>query len=171
MQSDAFTLYKLIILFILYKVDFSLNNAQISNIILEKGYTNYFSIQQSLSELGDADLISVKKIRNSSYFKLTNAGKETLEFFISDISEDIKSDIMDYLKTNKYDLREEGSTLADYYKSKQNEYYAHCVVMENDSNIIELSLNVPTEEEAAAICNNWREKSQEVYAFLMKTLM
>ncbi|MFW5631973.1 MAG: DUF4364 family protein, partial [Acetivibrio ethanolgignens] len=34
-MSDALTLYKLIILFILDKVDFPLTNAQLSNFILE----------------------------------------------------------------------------------------------------------------------------------------
>ena len=40
MQSDTLTLYKLIILFILDKVDFPLTNAQLSDFILEKEYTN-----------------------------------------------------------------------------------------------------------------------------------
>lgn len=171
MQSDASTLYKLIILFILDKVDFSLTNAQISNFILEKEYTNYFNIQQAFSELIEAELILAKTIRNSSYYKLTDTGRETLEFFNEEISDAIKTDIVEYLKANRYALREEVSSLSDFYKAKKNEYIAHCLVTENDSKIIELSLNVTTEEEATLICNNWREKSQEIYAFLMKTLM
>ena len=35
-------LYKLIILYILNRVDFPLTNAQISEFILEEGYTTYF---------------------------------------------------------------------------------------------------------------------------------
>ena len=41
-MSETFTLYKLIVLFMLQKVDFPLTNAQISGFILDKGYTNYF---------------------------------------------------------------------------------------------------------------------------------
>ena len=51
MQPDTLTLYKLIILYILDKVDFPLTNAQVSDFILEKEYTNYFNIQQAISEL------------------------------------------------------------------------------------------------------------------------
>lgn len=171
MQSDAFTLYKLIILYILQKVDFPLSNAQISNFILEKEYTNYFNIQQAFSELTESQLVSVKTVRNSSYYKLTQTGNETLSFFSEDIPDVIKSEIIDFLNKNKYQLREESSILADYYMVKKNEYVAHCIVTENNSNIIEINLNVPTEEEASTICNNWRKSSQEIYAFLMKTLM
>ena len=53
-MSETFTLYKLIILYMLDKVDFPLTNAQISEFILNKGYTTYFKLQQALSELTEA---------------------------------------------------------------------------------------------------------------------
>ena len=39
-MSEPLTLYKLIILYMLEKVDFPLTNAQISGFVLDKGYTN-----------------------------------------------------------------------------------------------------------------------------------
>ena len=39
-------LYKLMVLYMLNKVDFPLTNSQISEFILDKGYTNYFTLQQ-----------------------------------------------------------------------------------------------------------------------------
>ena len=51
MQSDTFMLYKLMILYILSRVDFPLTNAQLTAFILEKEYTNYFNIQRAISEL------------------------------------------------------------------------------------------------------------------------
>lgn len=170
-ESSALTLYKLIILFILDKVDFPLTNAQISNLILEKGYTNYFTIQQAINELESSELIEGETIRNSSYFQITSAGHETLSFFNKEISDAIKEEILAYLKDNKYELREEVSTVSDYYESKKGEYIAHCYVKELNSKVIEISLSVPTEEEAIEICNHWKDKSQKIYAFLMKELM
>lgn len=171
MQSDGLTLYKLIILFILDKVDFPLSNAQLIEFILEKEYTNYFNVQQAISEIKDAKLVTVQTVRNSSLYRITDSGRQTIHLFDTSISDAIKKDIMSYLKERKYELRQEVSVLADYYEGKKNEYIAHCIVKERDSNIIELSLNVPSEENAIAICDHWKEKSQEVYAFLMKTLM
>lgn len=40
-MAEAFTLYKLIILYMLDKVDFPLTNSQISEFVLDKGYTDY----------------------------------------------------------------------------------------------------------------------------------
>lgn len=171
MQSEPLTLYKLIILFILDKVDFPLTNAQVSNFILEKEYTNFFNIQQSISELQDSELIVCETIRNSSLYKITETGRETLDFFNSKISSAIKNDIIEYLKVNKYELREEVSTISDYFQSKKDEFIVRCQVKEKGSAIIDLNLSVPTEKEASLICNNWRSKSQEVYSYLIKTLM
>ena len=56
-MAEAFTLYKLIILYMLDKVDFPLTNSQISEFVLDKGYTDYFKLQQALSELADGGLI------------------------------------------------------------------------------------------------------------------
>ena len=56
-MSETFTLYKLIVLYMLSKVDFPLTTAQISEFILDKGYTTFFKLQQALSELKDAELI------------------------------------------------------------------------------------------------------------------
>ena len=49
-MTDALTLYKLIILYMLDRVDFPLTNSQISEFILDKGYTDYFKLQQAISE-------------------------------------------------------------------------------------------------------------------------
>lgn len=171
MTSDSMTLYKLIILFILDKVDFPLTNAQMSNFILEKGYTDYFNIQKAIKGLESSSLLKGERIRNRSYFVITDAGRETLEFFNKEIGDTIKAEIIEYLKENKYKLREEVSTLSEFYEAKKGEYIAHCYVQERGSKIVEVSLNVTSEEEATSICNNWKEKSQEIYAYLMQELL
>ena len=49
-MSETFTLYKLIILYMLNKVDFPLTTSQISEFVLDKGYTTYFKLQEAISE-------------------------------------------------------------------------------------------------------------------------
>ena len=63
-MAEAQTLYKLIILYMLDKVNFPLSNAQLSEFILEKEYTDYFTVQQAISELVETKLIRVETVRN-----------------------------------------------------------------------------------------------------------
>ena len=70
-MSEAFTLYKLIVLYMLEKVDFPLTNGQISEFILEKGYTTYFTLQQAISEMVTAGFIREESTHNSTLYHLT----------------------------------------------------------------------------------------------------
>ena len=96
-MAKPFTLYKLIILYMLNEVDFPLTNSQISEFILEKEYTNYFHLQQAFSELVDSNLLEERTIRNSTYYYLTELGKTTLSYFNNEISDAIKGEIQSFL--------------------------------------------------------------------------
>ena len=133
MNPDTLMLYKLMILYTLSRVNFPLTNGQLTVFILEKGYTNYFNIQQVISQLLDDNFISVETIRNSSLYRISETGLETLRLFDHIISQGIKDDIENYLKDNKYELREEVSTLADYYQIKKGKFGAHLSVIERST--------------------------------------
>lgn len=170
-MSETFTLYKLIVLYMLDKVDFPLTTSQISEFILDKGYTSYFKLQQALSELSDSDLVREEVTHNRTLYHLTEDGKQTIHFFYNKISKSIQNDIDNFLAEKKYELKNETSVKADYYKNTAGELSVRCQVMEDLEPLIELTLSVPTESEAKAIINNWNKKNQEIYAWLMSQLL
>lgn len=170
-MSDSFTLYKLIVLYMLEKVDFPLTNGQISEFVLDKGYTTYFKLQQTLAEMVDARFIREEITHNRTLYHLTEEGASTLHFFGNKISPAIKKDIDAFLEEHRYELKNEVAVKADYFPNNFGEFSVRCKVIENEASLIDLTLTVPSEKEAQAIINNWRQKSEEVYALLMKTLL
>ena len=170
-MAEAQTLYKLIVLTMLSKVDFPLTNAQISDFILTKEYTNYFTLQQVLSELVETELAEEQTVRNSTYYHVTEKGKETLNFFGHMVSSAIHEDMDKYFKENAIALRDETAVKADYYENNHEEYTVRLRVMEKDSPVIDLALSVPTEGQANSICDNWEKKNQKLYAYLMQELL
>ncbi len=170
-MSESMTLYKLIILYILNKVDFPMTNGQISAFMLEKEYTSYFSIQQAFSEMIDSQLLRVEAIRNTSYYHISDEGEETLTYFGDKISAGIRDDIKTWLTENQYKLRNETAIRADYYRTTNKEYEVHCVVREKHTSLIELKVTVATEEQAVRIADNWTAKHQEIYAHIIDELL
>lgn len=170
-MPEPFTLYKLIILYMLQKVDFPLTNSQISEYILDRGYTTYFTLQSVLSELEESDMIHMETVRNCSYYSLTESGEEALHYFQNRVSRAIRDDVDQYLQDHRIQLRDEVSILADYYKNTAEEYSVHCVVKEKYSNPIDLTVTVPDEAQARIVCRNWKQKCQEIYEFVMKELL
>ena len=169
-MSDSLTLYKLIILYMLDKVNIPLTNSQISDFILDKEYTTYFTLQQAFSELVEAGLIRSESIRNNSFYRLTREGEEALGYFGGRISDAIRDDIADYLSEKNWELRNEVSIVSDYYKINNQEYAVRCQVKEKHSNLIDLTVTVATEEEATLFAGNWKDKSQQIYQYVMTTL-
>ena len=133
----------------LNKVDFPLTTSQISEFVLDKGYTSYFRLQEALSDLTQSDLIRTETTHNRTLYHLTENGAETILYFSNKISPAIRKDIDDFLKEKQYDLKEEASVKSDYY----------------------LKLTVPTEKEAEAIVSHWNTKSQEIYTLLLSNLL
>lgn len=170
-MAEPFTIYKLTILNMLDKVDFPLTNTQISDFFLEQEYTDYFRVQQVLSDLSDANLIRSESTHNNTQYHITAAGKETLGFFRDKITDAIEHDTIAYFEKNKVNMRLDNSIIADYYKTPNHDYAVRCQYRMRDANLIDLTLTVGKKEQAEAICNNWKKQNEDVYIYLMDILM
>lgn len=170
-MAEPFTIYKLTILYMLDKAGFPLTNTQISNFFLEKEYTDYFRVQEVIGDLTDASLINSESTHSNTQYSLTAAGKETLGFFKDKISDGIANDVKEFFQKNKMELKMENSILADYYKTTDRRYDVRCQVRSDGHNIIDLTLSVKTREQAEAICDNWKNQNDDVYAYLMDILL
>ena len=170
MNTESIVLYKLIILYMLDRVDFTLTNSQISDFVLTKGYTNYFTLQEAINGLFECDFVYVSMIRSSSHYKITDKGEEALSMFENRIPYAIKQDILDYFDNQKINLKNESEIYADYALNDYGEYVVTCVIKDRKETLVDLKFNVPTKTHAVAICDNWRAKSAEVYDYLVNTL-
>ena len=170
-MANPFTIYKLTILCMLDKAGFPLSNTQISNFFLEQEYTDYFRVQEVIGNLVDSGLILAVPTHSNTQYSLTAAGKETLGFFKDKISDGILRDIQKFFEENRIQFRQENSVVADYYKTTQQDYAVRCQVRSDGRAVIDLTLAVKTREQAEAICHQWKNKNEDVYAYLMDLLL
>lgn len=170
-MTTVFKLYKLIVLYMLNSIDFPLTNTQISDFVLEQGYTDYIKLQQAIGELVEDRLIRKETTHNRTLYYLTDEGEKTVQLFRNDISPEIRKDIQDFLRNRKFQLKNELSVRSDYYLNSANEYNVRCQIMEQGLPLIDLTITVPTKAEASTAANNWSAKSQDIYAMVMKNLL
>jgi len=157
---------KLIILYILNRINMPITDEQLSKIILDNKLMNYFYLRQYLDELTDSNFINIIEEK----YIVTIEGLEILKLFFTRIPSDIRQKIDEYILLNKEKFRQESQYIATYYKKSDNEYIANCKVIENDIVLIDLSINVVTSEQAKQICNTWKQKSQDIYGYIIKAL-
>lgn len=159
MLSEPMTLYKLMNLYMLKQVNFPLTNAQLSGFFLDREYTTYFTLQQALNELLEAGLIKMQTLHNSTRYEITREGEETLEFFGKKISPAIVEDMDEYLKENRFRMRNEVGLVSDFYKSTNQDYIVHCEVREGKNVLVGIDVSVPDKEQAELMCSHWRDLS------------
>lgn len=171
MQTDTLTLYKLVILFMLKKVDFPLTTSQFTEFFVDRDYTDFLTLQQTLNALLDNHFVTKETVRNSSQYTITDEGIEALEMFQYKISDGLKDDVLDFFTENKYKLRNDVEVYSQYFPASFNEYIVECVVKEMNSTVLDIKINVANKEQAIAVCDNWKEQSSEVYTYLTNQLI
>ena len=170
-MNPSLTLYKLIVLYMLRRIEFSMTLAQISDFVLGKGYTDYFTLVTSLGELEESGLVHTETIRNSTFYAITPEGEAAVDYFGNRVSYELREDIINYLKENRLRLRNETAVQADYSRISSGEYEVRCRVREREADLIRLSLTVPEKKQAEVIADRWKEKSDDIYAYLMQELL
>lgn len=170
MSNEALTLYRLIILHMLSKAAYPLTSAQIADFILYKEYTNFMTLQQVLSDLTEDAFITATTMENRTLYTITEEGRQTLSFFDNRLQDSIKEDIADYLKTYDIQIRNELSVLTNYDRNANGEYIAELIAKDGVNDLVHIEIAVPTAAFAQTVCQNWKEKSEDIYQYLVNEL-
>lgn len=170
MQPEVVKLYKLIILYFLDKTGQETSNAILSDFILEYHYTDYFTIQQTLHSLTEDQMVSLRQTSRTAFYQITEKGVEILDDFGSQLPVDTRCQIEDYLKENHISIQQAVSVYTDYTKLRSREYLATGTLKERGNILLSVSLNVPTEQDAIQVCDQFKERQEEVYQSLLKIL-
>ena len=169
-MAEPSTLYKLMILYMLKKVNFPLSNPQLWTFFDEKGYTNYFTFQNVIGQLKDANLLTAETVRNMVLYEITPQGEDALYYFSNDISPAIKEELDAYLTENSFRMRNETGITSDYYRTEDREYMVHARVREGKRVLFEMNISVPTEDQSRVLCEHFEQKAHTIYAYVMNHL-
>lgn len=162
---------KLIILKLLKQAAAPLSNSRISEFLLDRDYMDYFTLQQALAQMTETGHVTMTTSLNSSLYRITDEGEEVLNVLGGTLSDEVLNSIKYYLKENELEIRNSLSVVADYYQGTDSGYLARCQVREQNSTLIDLTISVPSKAQAASVCSHWKEKNQEIYAYVMKELL
>ncbi len=170
-SSEELASHKLLILYILNKINMDLTNSQITQVVLETEMMNYFSLQHFLSQLMESKFLTTYRDSGREYYSLTQKGLEILEYFLSRIPKEVTEKLDDYISKNKESLLADTEVKASFMKQNNHEFIVNLRVIENQSNLIDLNLNVSSEKQANLICNNWKNNASYMYAEIIDLLI
>ena len=163
---------KIILLYLIDKMDIPLSNSQITQFAIEENYMNYYSVQQYLSEMVDTGYLDKSHDYNTTRYTITDEGSQILGVFLKNIPQNIKNRILKYVSENRKTAKQDFEIIANhFYDHKNNEYIVKCAVYDDEMMLLEMNLSVVSKEQALSICNNWKSNIDILYGQLMDILL
>lgn len=158
MKNDSLELAenKLLLLYIINEINLPLSNLQLTDIVLENDFIDYFNFQQYLLELSSSNLIRYFEGENKISLAITDKGREVLSMFYSRLTSEKIDRISNYLEKNIDSIRKEISLKAEYQLIKDKGYVVELGVYENRNATLELKIAVANPETAREICANFK---------------
>jgi len=165
------TLHKLMVLYMLKRVNFPMSTAQLWQYFRGKEHMSEEEFGTLMNGLREANLIRSEELNAVLRHELTKEGDEALFYFTSDISDSLKKDMEDYIRLNRFQARSETGIATGYELSGDGGYYVHLKIREEKTVLFEMRLAVPDKEQAETLSAHLRDNAQAIYAFVMKKLV
>lgn len=163
-STDDLILEKLIVLYTLNSMDEDLTDSQLTEIILGTGVINYFVLLALLPKMMDAKFITTYEKNNTKLNALTQSGLEVLVYFQNRIPEFFVKKIDDYIRDSKEELLSTQIKKQTHYSLQgDSSYLVNLVIIKGRQNVMNVNVNVDTEEEAKAMCDKWNKDYENKY--------
>ncbi|VYU08108.1 DUF4364 family protein [Clostridium tertium] len=161
---------KLLVLYVMDSLKQPITNTQLTEIILENNFINYFTLQQYISELISTDFLRYEVVNDKNLINITEKGRNTLSFFADRISAIKKKIIDDYLHSIIDSIKKELTIHSDYTIGKDDSFLVNLQALENDNLLMSLKVSVPSKKQALSLCNRWKENPSDIYTKIMNSL-
>lgn len=162
---------KLILLYLIDKMDIPLSNSQVCQFVLEGSYMDYFSIQNYLAEMVETKYLDITKEDNNTRYTINDSGLQALSFFEKNIPTGVKNKINEYVLDNRKRIKRDFEVTANYfYDHKTNEYIVKCGVYEDAKVLMELNISVVSKEQAKTMICNWKKNVTSLYLEIFSNL-
>ena len=143
---------------------------QLLQFLFDNDLLNYFDMMFALGDLCDrGQAVRVKK--NAGYlYQVTEAGKEALTLFGGRVPMSLKSLLAETENSWKARFREESQSSQQIVQTDRGEYELNLKVVEQDMDMMRLSLSLPTRELADQLAQRWPQKAGKIYDMVIRIL-
>jgi predicted transcriptional regulator len=164
--------HKIMLLYLINKMDIPLSNSQITQFALEENYMNFYSTQQYLKEMVEIEYLDTSTDNNTTRYTITGDGIKALDTLAGQIPTHLKNRITKYVAQNRKEVMKGFETTANhFYDHDTSEYIVKCGVYDYDTLLMELNLSVVNKEQALIICNNWKANVGRLHAQIINILL
>ena len=175
-REQETTLHKLIVLFVLEKIEIPLTEQSIIDICYGKNnwIDNYMECKEIIFSLVEAGFI-YKTNRNSEEdrYTITYTGRNCLSHFYERIDKDLRDQITEYVKENRMAFKRSQEYVSTIDRNSDGSYTV-CLKIRSaliDEPMFEIKIKAPSRQSAIGATNIWRDKAHLIYENVYETLI
>lgn len=162
---------KLVIIYLLYKMNLPVSISYIQEFALDSECMDYFSLASYLSDLYENKYILKNVENNKTTYTVTEKGYKVLDLFENLVPKYIKEKVDSYVENNKFQLKKELDITATYKQIYENEFEVKCNAQESGVSIMEIKFKVANKKYAKSICDNWKKNAPSYYISFITSLL
>ena len=175
-REQETTVYKLIVLLVLEKIEIPLTEQSIIDICYGKNnwINNYMECKEIIYNLVEVGFI-YKTNGNSEEdrYTITYTGRNCLSHFYERINKDLRDQIAEYVKENRTAFKRSQEYVSTIDRNSDGSYTV-CLKTRSaliDEPMFELKIKAPSRQSAIGATNIWREKAPLIYENVYETLI
>ena len=161
---------KVLILYILNRLDKDITNDGLFKIISSVNGLNYFYFQQTLKDLIDTNLVGYTN-EEKTILKITSEGKTAYSYTKEILPGIVKLKADTIFDKELASIEEESSITSEYIPKNEDEYVVKCKIVEKNETIFEVETFAGSRDRAKKICDNWKNNATELYPKIIDLLL
>lgn len=166
------TVSKLILLYVFDQMEIPITEETLNDMCCSQNdWLTYMTLTEILPELVQARFVFQTVNAKTDYYKITQEGRDCLNYFFMKIPSSIRKEIGIYIKKNRQEYKRRQEYFKDYFQNPDGTYTVFLKILEPLGTKLELKLNVANRAEAKTVFNKWNKSAGEVYAELYKILI
>lgn len=161
---------KLIILYVMKKVDCPLSNSQILRLLYDVEGFNYYYFQHVLSDLVEQKYIMNYQQEDEWLYEITEEGIRVYELTENVLPGITKYKIDTIIDSILKDVKNEMAVTAEYIPEGEKAYITKCKITEAHRSVFEINVFCGSQEEARKIADNWKTNAEKLYPQFIEML-
>lgn len=162
---------KVLILYMLNKINKDIAENNLFKIISSINDINYFYFGQALNDLDQTRLVDCYTKDKDTIYRITSEGKNALSLTKDILPGIIKLKADNIFKQELSNIEEESSVVAEYTPKNENDYKIKCKIVENNETIFEVSTFAGSRDNAKKIVDNWNQNANTIFPKILDLLL
>lgn len=175
MFSNDSTTNKLILLFVLEKMEIPLTENSILDICSSRNtWLNYMECKEIIYDLIQTNLVyRTDGNEGEQRYNITYEGRNCLSHFYQRIPLSLREQITEFIKENRIHFKRSQEYIGDYSKNNDGSYSVKLKIRAPLINqpLFEVSIKAPSRQSAIEACRIWKDKAHIVYEFVYESLI